>query len=98
MNKKIIFFCFSLALMITGCDKVLPPGTGPNPTANLKRPEIYPLPFKTSGDYLAVYNGKDYRPLFLKGINLSVALPGTQPGELEISRQQYLDWFKKMGE
>lgn len=57
-----------------------------------------PLPFATTGDNLGVWNGSYYTPLFIKGINLGAAIPGTQPGQLAITRDQYQRWFKRMGE
>lgn len=54
---------------------------------------LSPLPFKALDDYIGVQNNKTYKPLFIKGINFGVAVPGTQPGELEVSKQQYLEWF-----
>ena len=56
----------------------------------------FPLPFKTAGDYLAAWDGQDYRSLFVKGINLGVGLPGTQPGELAPTEAEYADWFARM--
>ena len=39
-------------------------------------------PFSTAGDYLGTYNGVDYTPVFVKGVNLGAAVPGSQPGNL----------------
>lgn len=40
------------------------------------------LPFKTSGDYIAMNTGTDYRSLILKGINLGSSPAGYFPGEI----------------
>ena len=53
-------------------------------------------PFSTTGDYLSVYNGTDYAPIFVKGINLGSAVPGSWPGQIAISSAQYARWFKMM--
>jgi hypothetical protein len=50
------------------------------------------------GDYLGVRDGAGYRPIFLKGVNLGVGIPGTQAGELAASREQYRRWFTRMSE
>ncbi|WP_372776235.1 T9SS type A sorting domain-containing protein [Mangrovibacterium sp.] len=58
------------------------------------------VPFVASGDYFGVWNGKDYTKLFLKGINLGISVPGTLPGELAATSEQYAKWFdqiKQMG-
>ncbi|MFC1513680.1 T9SS type A sorting domain-containing protein [candidate division KSB1 bacterium] len=56
------------------------------------------VPFAVQGNYLGVYNGVGYDQLFVKGVNLGVAVPGTQPGELAASKDQYDRWLNKMGE
>jgi len=53
-------------------------------------------PFSTTGDYLSVYNGTDYTPVFIKGINLGATVPGSEPGQLAISSEQYARWFRMM--
>jgi hypothetical protein len=58
----------------------------------------YPLPFKTTKNQLSVYDGSDYKPLFIKGINLGVGVPGTQAGELAASAEQYRRWFQQMSD
>ena len=40
------------------------------------------LPFKTSGNHIAMHTGSDYRSLLLKGINLGSSPPGYFPGEI----------------
>jgi len=55
-------------------------------------------PFKASGDYFSVWDGKDYTKLFIKGMNLGIAKPGTLPGELLASREDYQKWFKEIKE
>jgi hypothetical protein len=93
-----------LLVFINSCDKKLInfPDTGEVTEdidlSKYKKPEKYPVPFKTMDDYIGVYDGKKYNPVFLKGINLSVALPGTQAGELDITRTQYMDWFNRLSE
>ncbi|MBA2661673.1 MAG: hypothetical protein H0U74_05220 [Bradymonadaceae bacterium] len=58
--------------------------------------ELDPLPFATTSDYLTVHIDGQYRELFVKGINLGVAVPGTRAGELAATREQYARWFEQM--
>lgn len=51
------------------------------------------LPFSTNSTHLTIWNGEAYVPFVVKGINLGVAIPGTFPGELLVTRAQYVDWF-----
>ncbi|WP_163709221.1 Ig-like domain-containing protein [Mangrovibacterium lignilyticum] len=55
-------------------------------------------PFKAKGDYFSIWDGKDYTKLFLKGINLGISVPGTLPGELAASSEQYARWFEQIKE
>jgi hypothetical protein len=57
-----------------------------------------PVPFAVAGDRLGVRDGDAYRPIFIKGVNLGVAVPGTQAGELAATREQYDRWFSQMAE
>ena len=51
------------------------------------------------GDYaikneqFAIWNGTGYIPVFIKGINLGVSVPGTQPGQLAATSEDYRRWF-----
>ncbi|MBI9037338.1 MAG: polysaccharide deacetylase family protein [Bacteroidales bacterium] len=59
-----------------------------------------------SGDYFKVLNKKVendkkvnvWDELFLKGVNIGVAVPGKFPAEFSLSFQQYLEWFRLIGE
>ena len=57
------------------------------------------IPFKTSGNHIAMYTGTSYRPLILKGINLGSSPPGYFPGEIDyaISPSMYEKWINMMG-
>ncbi|MFT6396849.1 MAG: hypothetical protein ACJAYU_001593 [Bradymonadia bacterium] len=54
------------------------------------------MPFRAIGDYLSYWDGEQYQPFFMKGINLGVGVPGTQPGQLAVTRDQYRRWFEMM--
>jgi len=51
------------------------------------------VPFSTDSNYLTVWNGKKYIPIFIKGVNLGVAKPGSYPGELDVKPEQYRQWL-----
>ena len=59
-----------------------------------------------SGDYFKVLNEKFkddkkvyvWDELFLKGVNIGVAVPGKFPAEFSLSFEQYLEWFRLIGE
>lgn len=55
-----------------------------------------PFPFSTDSTHITVWNGEYYTPLFIKGVNLGVAVPGTFPGQLAASREQYALWFQQI--
>jgi hypothetical protein len=61
--------------------------------------------FLADGDYFSAEHirleggrkVKRWEPLFLKGVNLGVALPGKWPSEFAATYQQYLNWFILLG-
>jgi hypothetical protein len=62
----------------------------------LKSQQLNSVPFSTNNEQLTIWNGKDYIPFFVKGVNLGIAKPGTNPGDLEATRQQYQRWFQQI--
>ncbi|MFP4622479.1 MAG: Ig-like domain-containing protein [Bacteroidales bacterium] len=66
----------------------LPEGCNPNPE----------VPFSVNKTHLTVWNGCRYVPIFVKGMNLGVGVPGTFPGQLAASREQYSKWFAQIRE
>jgi len=56
-------------------------------------PESYRGDYAIKGDQFAIWNGFNYIPIFMKGINLGVSVPGTQPGELAATAEDYRRWF-----
>ncbi len=52
------------------------------------------VPFSTNEKHLTIWNGRNYEPFFIKGMNMGVAVPGKFPGELEVSSDQYGRWFQ----
>ncbi len=56
------------------------------------------IPYSTNKDFLTVWNGSSYVPFFIKGTNLGVSVPGTFPGELAATKDDYSRWFKQIKE
>lgn len=54
------------------------------------------LPFSVNETNITIWNGEKYVPVFLKGINLGIAVPGTFPGELKASRNDYRRWISQI--
>jgi hypothetical protein len=58
------------------------------------------VPFKTSGNHIAMHTGSEYRSLVLKGVNLGSSPPGYFPGEIAyaISPAEYESWIEAMAD
>jgi hypothetical protein len=54
--------------------------------------------FAIKDQQFAIWNGKGYIPVFIKGINLGVSVPGTQPGQLAATEEDYRRWFQLIRE
>ena len=48
-------------------------------------------------DFYVYYDGK-WEKKFLKGVNMGAGKPGTFPGELAITKEEYLRWFKEISD
>lgn len=57
----------------------------------------HPVPFRAHDDYLAYWDGERYVPFYMKGINLGVGIPGSEPGQLAVTRDQYRRWLEQIG-
>ncbi|MDV2686418.1 hypothetical protein RYX56_18780 [Alkalihalophilus lindianensis] len=53
---------------------------------------------KINGDSYEVLVNGSWEKLLIKGVNLGMAKPGTFPGEAAITYEEYMRWFKQMGE
>ncbi len=60
--------------------------------------ETPPLPYKAEKGAFYYFDGEKYRKIFIKGINLGVGVPGTEPGELGVTEEQYARWFEMMAD
>lgn len=56
------------------------------------------MPFRVSGDHLAMHTASGYRSLILKGINLGSSPPGYFPGEIAyaITPEIYEQWISRI--
>lgn len=52
---------------------------------------------KAEDNNFYVYNYGEWDKTFIKGVNIGSAKPGTFPGELSITKDEYLRWFKYIG-
>jgi hypothetical protein len=91
MLSASVLLSLGTLLVASGCAQDDQPTYAPPATANT------PLPFKADADHLTVWNGTRHVPLFVKGVNLGVAVPGTFAGELAATRAQYDHWFDQIG-
>ena len=53
---------------------------------------------KTEGKDFYVYKDEKWEKTFLKGVNIGAAKPGYFPGELAITKEEYLRWFQYISE
>jgi hypothetical protein len=61
-------------------------------------PKAPAVPTRAGKQYFEVRMADgSYRPIFVKGINLSVALPGKHPSEFPHDEKLYADWLAKIG-
>lgn len=52
------------------------------------------IPYSTNDSTLTIWNGSEYIPFFMKGVNMGVAVPGTFPGQMAATRENYAKWFQ----
>jgi hypothetical protein len=61
-------------------------------------PEKFRGDYAIKGDQFSIWNGSNYVPVFIKGINLGISVPGTQPGQLAATSEDYRRWFSLIKE
>lgn len=54
--------------------------------------------FRIQGSYFEHFDGQQWKPIFLKGINLSLAFPGHRPGAFVAKIEDYGRFLKMIGE
>lgn len=53
---------------------------------------------KVDSKYFDIYQNGQWKKTFIKGVNIGVGAPGKFPGELGITEDQYLGWFKEISD
>jgi len=49
---------------------------------------------RINNKFLQIYKDGNWEDVFLKGVNIGASKPGHFPGELAITKEEYLRWFK----
>ena len=52
--------------------------------------------FRTAGTMFQIYKNGTWQDFLIKGVNIGAAKPGCFPGELGITKSDYLRWFKEI--
>jgi len=88
-----------ISLLLIGCNA--------SRFTNTQNTTLVDVPYVENGiSYLSKVDSKSFYIFkegqwekdFIKGINMGVGVPGKFPGEMAITRQEYLRWFKYIGE
>lgn len=53
---------------------------------------------KVEGKNFLVYENGEWKEKFLRGVNIGAGKPGHFPGDLAITKQEYLRWFEQIGD
>ena len=102
MLKKSLTILTILLLISTtllGCNPKQSSDSKPTPTINSPYTENG-LSYIAKVDSKSFYLYKDgqWQKKFLKGVNMGVGVPGKFPGEMAVTKDEYLRWFKYIGE
>ena len=52
--------------------------------------------FRTAGKYFERYNGSKFEKFYAVGVNIGSGKPNGFPGEMSISREEYLKWLEEI--
>jgi hypothetical protein len=64
----------------------------------IKRNTSVPLPFRALDNHFERYQDGGWVSFFVKGVNMGVGVPGSQPGQLAVTRDQYTRWLEMIGD
>ncbi len=94
MNKKTMILIGLIILMILlGVGDWLYISETQKQSASIYEEDGLQYISKTEGRSFYVYSDGEWDKKFLKGVNLGAAKPGCYPGELAITKEEYLRWF-----
>ncbi len=65
---------------------------------DIVKKEKMPYISKVEGKDFYIYEEGKWEKRFLKGVNIGAAKPGTFPGNLNITKEEYFRWFKYISE
>lgn len=82
-----------LAMFLLSCFAVSSSLYGQNDQSNAAHPR-----FVAGSNSLLVHDGSGFNPIWIKGINLGVGVPGTKVWELAATREDYDRWIPMMKE
>lgn len=54
--------------------------------------------FRTAGRYFEIYNGSEFEQFYSVGVNIGSGKPNGFPGEMTITRADYLEWLEDIAE
>lgn len=54
--------------------------------------------FRAQGSGFQIRQDNQWRDFLIKGVNMGVGKPGYFPGEMQITKEEYMDWFTQIGE
>jgi hypothetical protein len=66
------------------------------PTAKVESAETgegIQVKFRANGSHIEAYSDQVWQPYFAKGVNIGATIPGHFPGELAITKGDYVRWF-----
>lgn len=75
----------------------LPAGIRPVERPPLVLPDTMEVRFRTYGDRFEILEGDQWKPFYVKGVNLGAALPGKFPSQFPDSAV-YVDWIGRMAD
>ena len=79
------------ALLAAGVDSGLP-------LPPRARPPAPAVPARVTGERFEVRAGDDWKPFYVKGVNLGVALPGRFPSDFPPDDSTYAHWLRRIAE
>ena len=93
MKAKKLILIFSIIVLVTVMTIVILVSTQKNSFYIVN--DVKTIAIVENKDFL-VYSNGEMNSTFLKGVNLGATIPGTFPGELGISKSDYLRWFQQI--